>query len=172
MKRIVRTGAGFNRHNSPQDYSTPSNFMEALVARFGPIHFDLAASRENTKAEAFFDAKRNSLAQDWTQLRGTLFLNPPFNDIGPWADKCAATAPFLGHDTQILFLTPASVGSEWFARSVFGKAHVFFLVGRLSFDGKAPYPKDTILSRYAPPGNPNGFVFWRWNAQKGKKTNG
>ena len=32
---------------SRQDYGTPPEFLAAVVARFGPLAFDLAASRDN-----------------------------------------------------------------------------------------------------------------------------
>jgi hypothetical protein len=94
----------------------------------------------------------DSLKQDWHKIlapdipvRPLLFLNPPFADIAPWAAKCAAEAR-LG--AEILFLVPASVGSEWFAEHVWKHACVYLLRGRLCFDGKDPYPKDCLAAHY------------------------
>jgi phage N-6-adenine-methyltransferase len=151
------TGAGFNRGQSKQDYATPPNFMSAVANRFGRISFDLAASADNTKSKNYFSKEQNSLVQDWHKIhRSWLFLNPPFDNIAPWAEKCAAESSLGAH---ILFLVPASIGSNWFAQHVFKKSLVLALNGRICFDGIAPYPKDLLLAVY---GDTQGFDVWRW----------
>jgi DNA (cytosine-5)-methyltransferase 1 len=150
------TGASMARGSSRQDYATPPDFMAACVKRFGPIAFDLAASAENTKAPRFFSIEQNSLVQPWHEIEGLLWLNPPFNDIAPWAKKCSEEMR-LG--ARILFLTPASVGSNWFRDFTDGHARVLALNGRICFDGIAPYPKDCICSVY---GLETGFEVWSW----------
>ncbi len=89
------------------------------------------------------------------------FLNPPFADIAPWVSKCRFESLDGAH---ILFLVPASVGSDWFARDVWQRADVYFLTGRLSFDGKAPYPKDCMLIHYHPQTN-GSCQLWDWRCQ-------
>jgi phage N-6-adenine-methyltransferase len=154
---------------SKQDYATPKIFIDAVKRRFG-IHefaYDLAASRENTKAKHFFCEEEDSLKQDWRKIRGDAWLNPPYAHIAPWAEKCAASAGFKydsGRVRQIYFLVPAAVGSNWFAQHVDGKALVLLLNGRISFDGKAPYPKDCILAVFGPK---PGYEVWSW--AKGSK---
>jgi phage N-6-adenine-methyltransferase len=161
---MLTTGAAHHRGTSKQDYATPDDFIAAAVARYGPIAFDLAASQSNTKAARFFCEADDSLSQTWSELDGNLWLNPPFDNIAPWAAKCSrwATAPFR-RPGLVLFLTPASVGSNWFAEHVHGAALVLALTGRLSFDGKAPYPKDCMLSVF---GEAPGFDIWRWRDQR------
>ncbi len=144
---------------SRQDFGTPMEFIDAVVKRFGPLAWDLAAHAGNHKCDLYFDETANSLRQDWTQLRGNLWLNPPFGDIGTWARKCAESVNGLGHGTKILMLTPASVGSNWFAEHVHHRALVLGVNPRMSFDGKDPYPKDLMLSVF---GVAPGFDVWRW----------
>lgn len=152
------SGASFHRGASAQDYSTPDEFMSAVVERFGArLTWDLAASAENAKAPLFFTEADDALTQVWTSCAGDLWLNPPFSSIAPWAKKCADSLHYL--KGRIFFLTPASVGSDWFAKHVNGRALVHMLSPRLSFDGKNPYPKDCILSVY---GAEPGYVCWRW----------
>jgi hypothetical protein len=103
----------------------------------------------------FYGIEENSLSQDWSQLVGNLWLNPPFGSIAPWAKKCRT----IKFSAIIFFLTPASVGSNWFAENVHEKARVFFLSPRICFDGKNPYPKDLMLSMF---GGPIGYECWRW----------
>lgn len=146
---------------SKQDYATPRELIDAVEARFRKLDWDLAASSENRKAAQFFSVADDSLRQDWTKLKGNLWLNPPFADIAPWAAKCeASTGEDRGEGRRIFMLAPASVGSNWFADHVFGKACVIALRPRLTFVGAVdPYPKDLILSVF---GRPAGFELWRW----------
>lgn len=145
---------------SRQDYQTPRAFLDALERRYGAMTFDLACDGiVNAKAPRFFTKVEDALSRDWRQLAGNLWLNPEYADIAPWARKCAASATPGNRVRKIFLLTPASVGSEWFAEHVEGKALVEPLRPRLSFDGKAPYPKDLLLATY---GVAPGFKTWRW----------
>jgi hypothetical protein len=164
-----------------QAYATPRDFLDAVKSKFGVKvwAWDLAATVENAVAEHFFgdpDLSRvsircdalDSLKQDWTRLRGDLWLNCPYADIEPWAEKCATSAawpkqllvqtahPFA---RRIFLLVPASVGSNWWADHVHERARVIFPRPRLSFDGVAPYPKDLGLILY---GEKPGYETWRW----------
>jgi phage N-6-adenine-methyltransferase len=155
----VRTGPSVNKGRSKQDYGTPWEFIRSVVRRFGQLHFDLAASEDNRKADRFYTEADDSLAQDWTRLEGNLWLNPPFANIAPWAEKCALSSAH--RNGFILFLTPASVGANWFADHVHRKALVLGLSPRLTFEGTTdPYPKDLILSVFGY--GFNGFDTWRW----------
>ena len=154
-----------------QAYETPAVFLDAVKKRFGikAFAYDLAASNENTKGVRWFTKEQDSLVQDWTQLRGDCFLNPEYADIAPWAEKAAASAWWEdarakhgggpAGDRRIFFLVPAAVGSNWFAKFVDGKALVLLLNGRISFDGKSPFPKDNILCIY---GMRPGYEVWSW----------
>jgi phage N-6-adenine-methyltransferase len=153
----LRTGPTINRESSRQDYETPNDFIEAVQDRFGPIEFDLAASESNRKSNRWFSETDNALIQNWSELDGLLWLNPPFKNIEPWASKCALEAE---RGARILFLTPASVGANWFSQHIHRKALVLGLNGRLQFVGATqPYPKDCILSCF---GFGVGFDTWRW----------
>lgn len=174
----ARTMPAQNPGSSKQDYATPDDFIAAVTKRFGDLAFDLAADSSNARAEKFYTKEDNSLVQDWTALRGNLWLNPEFADIDPWAKQCAQSAIWMPEhesDRKIFLLTPASVGANWFCEWVYGRARVFFLNGRLTFIGQDdPYPKDCILSVF---GLPPGFEVWRWKPERvkpvaPKKTNG
>ena len=144
---------------SKQDYGTPIEFIDTVQRRFGELSWDLACTRANCVAHRgiMFDGGVDSLTQDWTLLEGNLWLNPPFGDIPRWAAKCKASA---GKGRRIIMLTPASIGTNWFAEHVHGSALVLGLNPRLTFAGeKAPYPKDLMLSVW---GDEVGFNVWRW----------
>jgi len=153
-----RTGPSINRHRSNQEIGTPREFLDACERRFGQIDFDLAASAKNAVVPHYFTKAQDSLAQDWTMKRGLLWLNPPFANITPWAEKCAETATPL---TRILFLVPASVGSVWYARHVLPHAVVYGLRPRMKFVGSPdPYPKDLVLAVFGM--GVTGFGSWKW----------
>lgn len=119
------------------------------------------AARTTRRRRTSSPEEDDALARDWTQLGGNLWLNPPFANIMPWAAKCRAFGP-RGGPRRILFLTPASVGSDWFASHVHGAARVLALSPRLRFVGAADhYPKDCMLSVF---GDEPGFDVWRWDA--------
>ena len=147
---------------SRQDYETPAEFIAAVEKRWGWMAVDLAASKENAKAPSYYTEADDSLAQNWQMLfrnPATLccWLNPPFGDIAPWAKKCSEIS--LWPKQRICMLVPASIGSNWFEKYVYPYARVLALRPRLSFDGKAPFPKDCILAVY---GEAPGFEIWRW----------
>lgn len=160
----MKTGASFARGQSKQDYATPKEFIAAVENKFGKLVFDLAATKDNSVCGLnYFGADStfgiDSFEQDWTKLKGLLWLNPPFDNIAPWAEKCRETYLAGKYSRTILLLTPASIGSNWFKDCVWQRARVFALNGRLCFDGKAPYPKDCMLSVF---GLPPGFEVWKW----------
>jgi phage N-6-adenine-methyltransferase len=161
MKKMPKQKPG----KSKQDYGTPKSFLESVQMVYGPIVWDLAASAANSKAgSCFYDEKQDSLKQDWYKLskmfpHGWLWLNPPFANIGQWAKKCHEESQ-LG--ANILMLTPASVGSNWFAKYCHNNCNVVFIRPRLTFDGAAdPYPKDCMLTVWQPNSDP-GYEIWDW----------
>ncbi len=149
---------------SHQNYETPEDFLSAVHARYGKPVWDLAASNHNAKAPFFWTEEQNSLAQDWGEAGGLKWINPPFSHIEPWAQKCHETS--MAHNTEILLLVPASVGSNWFRDWVHGKAYVNFLNGRLTFAGcDTCYPKDCLLIEYGFNRRP-GYGVWNWKTDK------
>lgn len=146
---------------SKQNYGTPWEFIEAVEKRFGKITFDLAAEEGNAKCDKFFAEKDDSLAQSWSEQfpEGNLWLNPPFKNIGTWAKKCAEESK--KRQGLILFLTPASIGTNWFAEHVHKQSMVLAISPRLTFEGeKSSFPKDLMLSVYGL--GLSGFDVWRW----------
>lgn len=151
-----------------QGVGTPREFLDAVQGRFGAIGIDLAAVASNRVVGSYLGPdhdvpwRRNALSAEcqwnWGAIAGLRWLNPPYDRIEPWAAKCAEQST-IG-PARIAMLVPASVGSNWFAEHVFGKALVLFLRPRLTFVGHAtPYPKDLMLAVYA---EPPGVECWKW----------
>lgn len=157
-----KTGATMARGKSKQDYGTPREFLAAAEKRFGRIAWDLAAHEKNHVCPFYYGRGsahgENSLIQDWGSLGGTLWLNPPYADIAPWAAKCASVRWRQG---WTLMLVPASVGTNWFAEHVHDKAFVLGLGPRIQFVGADdPYPKDLALMVFG--FGVRGFDTWTW----------
>ena len=141
-----------------QDWGTPPEFIAAVQARFGNIDIDLAARDDNAKAPRWITPEINSLAVDWSQFAGVGYLNPPFEDIEPWARKCAESA---SPRFRIVCLWLASVDSLWFDRWVLPYA-VSCGVSRMQFVGADwGYPKSLMVSVFGL--GASGFgPLWRW----------
>lgn len=155
---------------SVQVVGTPRDLLDAVEARFGKMTFDLAATAENSVVGGGgfkhyglgSEIAADALLQDWSRLKGNLWLNPPYANIKEWAEKCRHTS--LGVSVkprgQIFLLIPASVGSNWWAQYVDRRAAVFFLSPRITFVNHAtPYPKDVCLCIY---GASQRYECWRW----------
>lgn len=147
---------------SKQDYCTPKEFLEAVCDRFVIEQFvlDVAASADNAIAPNYYDEADDGLKQVWW-ADGWTWCNPPYANIRPWVEK-AWNESLAG--AQVAMLIPASVGANWWRDWVHDKAHVWFLNGRLSFDGIAPYPKDLALLIYTPHVK-GGYRVWDWRTK-------
>jgi phage N-6-adenine-methyltransferase len=115
-------------------YRTDPMFMGVLKKDY-PISFDLAASADNAQHRRFFTEADDALSMYWHEIGGWLWLNPPYDNIGQWAEKCAVEASM---GAKILFLVPASVGSNWYRNYVEDFAKPIFLTGRLVFEFRYP----------------------------------
>jgi hypothetical protein len=165
---------------SEQEVVTPWLLIDAVEKRFGRIDFDLAATPENCRVrsgglrsqwEPYFAPPTNSLEQDWRQIRGNAWLNPPYgrtlealHGIADWAEKCRLSSLSLDNivldQPRIFLLVPAGTGANWYADHIWKKSLVLFLQGRVTFDGHpTPYPKDLILAVY---GQQPGAEVWDW----------
>ncbi len=153
-----KTGAAFARGSSKQDFATPDDFLEALQLRLGPIVIDLAAHELNAVGHRWFDLRTDSLKQPWNEIDGLQWLNPEFDDIDTWAEKCSAEGKF---GAQIAMLTPASIGTNWFADHAFREALTLGIRPRLKFKGaEQGYPKDLALTLWGM--GVSGFGIYHW----------
>jgi len=96
---------------------------------------------------------------------GVAWLNCEWADVDPWASRCREEA---GEGMNGLLLVPAQVGSLWFDRHVAGHADVFFLQGRVPFNGE-PFPKDCMVCHYYP-GAGKIMCVWDWRRDQIRAT--
>jgi phage N-6-adenine-methyltransferase len=144
---MKKNGPTMTRHISSQVHGTPRVLHVAVEGRFGPVVMDLAATRRNAIVPDFVSRRQNSLKQDWTKLlKGGLgYLNPPFDPMAPWVDKCIEEAK---KGARFVVLSQASVDSNWFWK-LFPHCAVYALTPRIKFVGnKTGFPKPLILSAF------------------------
>lgn len=169
MNAPTKTGPSIKRGASKQDHQTPPEFLAAAAARFGALAWDLAATKENSACGACYygpdqqnPAFRDALKRDWSKHTGTLWLNPEFANIKPWAKECEKVRERPG---WTLLLVPAAVGSNWYEAHVKDKAFELYLNGRILFVGETiGYPKDLMLVCYG--FGVRGSDTWRWDTSR------
>lgn len=147
-----------------QAYGTPPAFLRAVEARFGHITWDLAAHAGNSVCgDRYYGPGsrwgENALERAWSLLGdGLLWLNPPFENLPMWAEKCADEG---NRGARIALLMPAAVSTNWYADHVHDQALASAIRPRLTFvDQVDPYPKDLLLAVY---GEVPDFECWRWD---------
>jgi phage N-6-adenine-methyltransferase len=145
---------------SRQTYETPQELIDAVEHRFGVIGHDLAASKNNSVADEYFDLKADALAKSTSWLLpgvDVAWCNPPFGRIKPWAAKCCEV-----RDLQRWTLLLVPMGSQdWACEYVWGKALVLKLKGRVTFVGEAQgFIKDLIVAAYG--FGVSGEQIWDW----------
>lgn len=116
-----------------QDWETPQIIFDKLNEIY---HFtwDLAASKKNTKCSNYFDIDRNSLDQNWSELSGNLFCNPPYGrDLRHWVKK-AYEESLNKRNGCICLLIPSRTDTSYWHDYIFDKADIKFLKGRLKFE--------------------------------------
>ncbi|TOY75099.1 adenine methyltransferase [Levilactobacillus brevis] len=131
-------------------WETPQDFFNKLNEKYH-FTFDLAASPDNTKCENFFSEEDNSLTKSWHELKGNLFLNPPYGrELRKWVKK-AYEESLKKHDGYIVILIPARTDTSYWHDFIFGKAQIKFLRGRLKFElngetkDAAPFPSALVI---------------------------
>jgi hypothetical protein len=156
---------------SKQDYGTPRDFIVAVEHKLnGTIVHDLAAHSENRVVQTWFGPGSvipDAFEFEWHKMFGLLWLNPPYEDIGKWAERCAMESLRGAH---IAMLVPAAVGTNYFRKWIWPYARVMALSPRIAFLGQEPnpktgkidpYKKDLMLCEYSQDLKPS-FECWRW----------
>jgi phage N-6-adenine-methyltransferase len=170
-RRANPGGPRITKGGQSGDYETDHRLVPAIEKKFGKIIFDLAATAKNSQADRYYSEEEDSLKQDWATLSasspesGVLWLNPPYTHVKPWLAKCVVEA---SRGANIVALVPAAVGSKWFRDNVMNKCDVYFLRGRLMFEGHTTvYPKDCMVLHYRmfDAAVPFAIRVWQWKKE-------
>ncbi|QIL51241.1 adenine methyltransferase [Weissella coleopterorum] len=132
-----------------QDWETPDDLFKDLNSEFN-FSWDLAARKDNTKANNFISPETNSLTVDWSKLEGNLFLNPPYGrELSKWIKKAYESS--LERQGNIVLLIPSRTDTSYWHNYIFGKAEIRFLRGRIKFENNgiagdaAPFPSAIVI---------------------------
>lgn len=131
------------------NWETPQGLFNKLNGEFNFV-WDLAANKSNAKCEHYFSLLDNALDHDWSNLKGNLFLNPPYGrDIKYWVMKAAKTK--LDKDQKLVLLIPARTDTSYWHDYIFNQAEIRFIRGRIKFEqggeqiGAAPFPSAIVV---------------------------
>lgn len=127
------------------EWGTPGELFDCLNQAFD-FTLDACATPDNAKCPRFFSPQENSLAQEW---RGRIWLNPPYGrGIDAWLRKAIVSAQA---GALVVALLPARTDTAWWQDLVAPHALVYYLRGRLVFEG-APHnaPFGSALAIYFP----------------------
>lgn len=161
-------GASYHRGSSEQCVQTQPDLIAAVERLFGPLTWDLAANQDNTQCgDRYFGPGsphgEDSFQVDWLDyIHGNvMWLNPPYSNITPWAERCA-TFVRAGGQSRILLLIPASISTNYYRDFIYPYSMTLALNGRLQFVGyEDAYPKDMMLCVYGQ-GLGKQFDVWDW----------
>ena len=136
------TGRRYKGTTSPDstrsDWRTPDELFNYLDLRFGPFEVDLAACELSAKCDLFYSKEVDSLKQDWTAHKN-MFMNPPYDNIMPWAIKAVDTISESKKGTKITVVLPNDNSTAWFSKILSGSSRVINIIsdgkrtGRISF---------------------------------------
>lgn len=130
-------------------WSTPLWLYHALDREFG-FTLDPCADASNAKCTRYFSLLQNGLLEDWG--RETVFMNPPYSDVGDWVRKAYGAAQ---EGATVVCLIPARTDANWWHDYAM-KGEIRFIRGRLRFgdterrfggNGSAPFPSAILVFR-------------------------
>jgi phage N-6-adenine-methyltransferase len=90
------------------EWYTPRYVFEPLNREFR-FTVDVCATDESAKVERFYSKWNDGLAQSWADER--CWMNPPYSDIRPWAEKAWTESKF--HGATVVGLLPAWTDRRW-----------------------------------------------------------
>ena len=132
------------------EWGTPQALVDTLYGQF-PFTLDVCATTENAKCHRYVTPEEDGLTADWRAMAGIgwCWMNPPYGrDIAKWVEKAARERE---RGAAIVALLPARTDTRWWQAHVNGCAELWFIRGRIKFDGaKDPAPFPSMLAVYWP----------------------
>jgi transcriptional regulator with XRE-family HTH domain len=114
---------------------TPPEFIDEIVAAFGPVSIDVAAAPTGfVRADRYLYEADDGLRTRWSG--GLAWCNPPFSKLSKWMNRCASA--WEARETNaIVGLFPARTETVAFRTRIVGAADVLLLPRRLRFYDEA-----------------------------------
>lgn len=114
-------------------WRTPPALFASLDAEFR-FQLDAAAAPHNALCRRYITAEQNTLETPWDDylnVPGYVWLNPPYSDITPFVKKAAAES---NNQIGTVMLVPADTSVGWFKEAIQTASEVRFITaGRLAF---------------------------------------
>ncbi len=123
-----------------QRWATPWWLIHWIRERtLEPIALDACAERETRKADLWYGPGspwgENGLVGHWPDS-GTIWVNPPYDDIGPWVAR--ALHHIRLNCSRVVLLLPARTDQEWWHQlHVHSRARCCCLRPRVAFEAPA-----------------------------------
>lgn len=135
-KKVIRYGI-FGKGDPERE--TPRHIFDHYERQFH-LTLDVAATAKNAKCKQFYTKRQDGLKQPW---HGNVWLNPPYDNIGPWAAKAweySSTGEGI-----VVALLPIWPGTAWYQKHAI-HGHMRQLTSRISFVGStANAPFDCMI---------------------------
>ena len=111
-----------------QDWETPPELFDKLHPIFN-FTLDAAATAINRKCSRFYSPEDNAFNQ--TPSGESIWLNPPYYDVLPWAKLVNKWAK----SNSIVLLVQDRTDTEWFRTIFYSAEAIRFLYPRVNFVG-------------------------------------
>jgi len=129
------------------EWETPQDFFNKLD-RIYKFTLDPCATPENYKCEKHYTSEDDGLSKSWKDE--TVFVNPPYGDIGSWVRKAHYEA--TTNDATVVMLIPSRTDTKYWHDYIMKSASgIYFIKGRLKFNNDqgitnaAPFPSAVIV---------------------------
>ncbi|MEC5321538.1 phage N-6-adenine-methyltransferase, partial [Brenneria populi subsp. brevivirga] len=124
-------------------WQTSDPLFWGINSMFGPLVLDLFAEPDNAKCRAYYTARDNALAQDWSaglaDLNGAAFANPPYSRASQHDGQYITgmrhimdyAAQMRERGGRYVFLIKAATSEVWWPEQA---DHIAFIRGRVGFE--------------------------------------
>lgn len=131
------------------DWASPKWVVDQVIAEFGPIDLDPAASEHNAVCDRYYTEEDDGLNQPWDG--DLIYTNPPYGrGLLEWVKK-ALHEYQIGNAKRIVMLMPSRTCTRWF-HLLWQKPNVEirFFKGRLKYGtvpskAGAPFPSCLVV---------------------------
>ena len=123
---------------------TPQWLFDRLDEEF-EFTLDACATEETAKCAAFYPPEEGA---DRTWWGRSVFVNPPYDDLGRWLAK--ARHECVRGVLVSAVLVPAKTDTKWWHEYAMRAFEIRFIKGRLLFGderGRAPFPSAVVIYR-------------------------
>ena len=130
------------------EWGTPQAFYDKLNRLFN-FTLDPCSNGVNNKCSKYYTIEDDGLTKSWKNE--TVFVNPPYSDVGKWVQKSYEESRDNG--ATVALLIPARTDTKyWHEYIMKGATTIYFVKGRLKFEkddgigsNAAPFPSAVVV---------------------------